>query len=154
MVEPDSEARLDRDGPVLTLTFTRDSKLNAVPPGMLDLLRDAVDTLAADRDVRVLVITGEGRYFTAGMDVRLSGAALGLMGDEDPAGSEFRRNYRNLHRLFDEVEAIEKPVVLAAQGPCLGVGVELGVSCDFRLARPPGPVRGAQGPPRAAPAAP
>lgn len=134
MIGPDSEARLDRDGPVLTLTFTRDAKLNAVTPGMLDLLRDAVETLSGDRDVRVLVITGAGRYFTAGMDVRRSGAALGLTVDEDTAGSEFRRNYRNLHRLFDEVEAVEKPVVLAAQGPCLGVGVELGVSCDFRLA--------------------
>ena len=134
MVGTDSGARLDRDGPVLTLTFTRDAKLNAVTPGMLDLLRSAVDTLAGDRDVRVLVITAEGRYFTAGMDAHLSGAALGLMVDEDTAGSEFRRNYRNLHRLFDELEAIEKPVVLAAQGPCLGVGVEIGVSCDFRLA--------------------
>lgn len=134
MVGPESEARLDRDGPVLTLTFTRDAKLNAVTPGMLDLLREAVDTLAVDRAVRVLVITAEGRYFTAGMDAHLSGRELGLMVDDGTAGSEFRRNYRNLHRLFDELEAIEKPVVLAAQGPCLGVGVELGVSCDFRLA--------------------
>ena len=132
--ELDSEARLDRSGSVLTLTFTRDAKLNAVTPRMLDMLRGAVDRLAGDDDVRVLVITGEGRYFTAGMDAHLIGPALGLMVDEGTAGSEFRRNYRNLHRLFDEVEAIEKPVVLAAQGPCLGVGVELGVSCDFRLA--------------------
>ncbi len=39
-----------------------------------------------------------------------------------------------LHEIFDEIEAIEKPVVLAAQGPCLSIGVELSASCDFRLA--------------------
>jgi enoyl-CoA hydratase/carnithine racemase len=132
--EWDSEARLERDGPVLTLTFTRDAKLNAVSPPMLDALRAAIDALSGDTSVRVLVITGEGRYFTAGMDALRSGEALGLIVEEGTPGHEFRRNYRNLHRLFDEIESIEKPVVLAAQGPCLGVGVELGVSCDFRLA--------------------
>jgi enoyl-CoA hydratase/carnithine racemase len=130
----DSEARLDRDGPVLTLTFTRDGKLNAVSPPMLDALWSAVDEAGGDPAVRVLVIAGEGRYFTAGMDAHRTGEALGLMIPEGTPGSEFRRHYRALHRLFDELEAIEKPVVLAAQGPCLGVGVELGVSCDFRLA--------------------
>jgi enoyl-CoA hydratase/carnithine racemase len=45
-----------------------------------------------------------------------------------------RRDYRKLHLLFDEIEAIEKPTVLAAHGPCLGVGVEMASSCDFRLA--------------------
>ena len=136
MAEPtwDSEARLERDGTTLTLTFTRDEKLNAVSPPMLDALRSAVDRLAGESDIRVLVITGEGRYFTAGMDALRIGSALGLIAEEGTPGSEFRRNYRNLHRLFDEIEEIEKPVVLAAQGPCLGVGVELGVSCDFRLA--------------------
>jgi enoyl-CoA hydratase len=130
----DSEARLEHDGDVLTLTFTRDDKLNAISPPMLEALRAAVDRLATDADIRVLVITAEGRYFTAGMDAHRSGRALGLMVDDGTPGSEFRRRYRNLHSLFDELEAIEKPVVLAAQGPCLGVGVELGVSCDFRLA--------------------
>jgi enoyl-CoA hydratase/carnithine racemase len=47
-----------------------------------------------------------------------------------------RRQYREwaYHDFYDELEQIEKPVVLAAQGPCLGLGVELGSSCDFRLA--------------------
>jgi enoyl-CoA hydratase len=53
-----------------------------------------------------------------------------------PEGSAGRRHYRQHahHDLFDELEQIEKPIVLAAQGPCLGVGLAFGVSCDFRLA--------------------
>jgi enoyl-CoA hydratase/carnithine racemase len=136
MTEPDPSAdvRRDEDGGVLTLTFTRDRKLNAVSPAILDGLRTAVDDLAARDDLRVLVITAEGRYFTAGMDVRSTGPHLGLAASEGMSGVEFRQNYRRLHQLFDEIEAVEKPVVLAAQGPCLGVGVEIMVSCDFRLA--------------------
>lgn len=136
MTNPDwnGEAGIECADGVLTLTWTRDGKLNAVTPAMIDALRASVDRLGADPDVAVLVITAEGRYFTAGMDVCVTGPALGLLVDEGTPGSDFRRHYRALHALFDEIEAIEKPVVLAAQGPCLGVGVELGVSCDFRLA--------------------
>ncbi|HEX4865350.1 MAG TPA: enoyl-CoA hydratase/isomerase family protein, partial [Acidimicrobiales bacterium] len=51
-------------------------------------------------------------------------------------GWNFRRNYRTHHLLYDEFEAVEKPIVLAAQGPCLGAGVEMAVSCDFRFCTP------------------
>lgn len=119
---------------VLTVTFTRDRKLNAVSPAMFEALEAAAGDLARRDDLRVLVITAEGRYFTAGMDVISTGPYLGLDAAEGTAGTEFRRNYRRIHELFDEFEAIEKPVVHAVQGPCLGVGLEMGVSCDFRLA--------------------
>jgi enoyl-CoA hydratase len=122
--------RDERDG-ILTLTFTRDRKLNAVTEGMLDTLRAAVADLRDRGDLRVLVITAEGRYFTAGAD--LTALPVGETGPGTP-GPVFRGAYRRLHELFDEIEAIEKPVILAAQGPCLGIGVELGASCDFRFA--------------------
>ncbi|MCW2621504.1 MAG: putative acyl-CoA hydratase [Frankiales bacterium] len=124
----------EADG-VLTVTFTRDEKLNAVSPPMLEGLRAAVQRLGESPDVRVLVITAEGRAFTAGMDIATIAAETGTGPDgAPPVGTVLRRNYRRLHLLFDEIEAIEKPVVLAAQGPCLGFGLELAVSCDFRLA--------------------
>jgi enoyl-CoA hydratase/carnithine racemase len=55
------------------------------------------------------------------------------MGDEANA-TYARRNGRRMHEVFDRIEAVEKPVVIAAQGPCWGAGLELAVSCDFRLA--------------------
>jgi enoyl-CoA hydratase/carnithine racemase len=85
-----------------------------------------------------MVITAEGPYFTAGLD-------LSSMGGTRPGNPEtehlhpgwnFRRNYRSHHLLYDELEAIEKPIVLAAQGICLGAGVEMGMSCDFRFCTP------------------
>jgi enoyl-CoA hydratase len=118
--------REDQDG-VITVTFTRDTKLNAVSEEMLDSLRDAVRDLEHRDDLRVLLITGEGRYFTAGIDIG------GLQQAGPLTGTSLRSNYRKLHALFDTFETVEKPIVLAAQGPCLGVGVEMASSCDFRL---------------------
>lgn len=128
MSEPggDDIRRTDADG-VLTLTFTRDHKLNAVTDAMLDIMRDAVRDLGDEESIRVLVITAEGRYFTAGKDIS-------EMGAQPSSGVALRRDYRRLHELFDELERLEKPIVLAAQGPCLGIGVEMASSCDFRLA--------------------
>jgi enoyl-CoA hydratase len=122
-----AEVRRSDEGGVLTVTFTRDEKLNAVTPDMLDALRVAVTDLGEDEQARVLVITAEGRHFTAGMDI----TTLAAQGGGE--GNVLRRSYRRLHLLLDEIEAIEKPVVLAAQGPCRGFGLELAASCDFRI---------------------
>jgi len=125
--------RHEADG-VLTLTFTRGDKLNAVSPQMVEALSLALDDLAARDELKVLLITAEGRYFTAGIDVGSMQTAGNPAASETPSGATFRLRYRRLHDLFDRIEASEKPVVLAVQGPCLGFGVELGASCDFRLA--------------------
>jgi len=125
------DIRREDSGGVITLTFTRDHKLNAVTGDMLDVIRHAVEDLRDRDEHRVLVITAEGRYFTAGADI--TALPVGQTGPDVP-GSTFRRNYRRLHELFDEIEAVEKPVITVAQGPCLGIGMELSSSCDFRFA--------------------
>jgi enoyl-CoA hydratase/carnithine racemase len=101
---------------------------------MFDVLAAAVEDLEKREDLRVLLIAAEGRYFTSGVDITT------MDGDPDhpdgvASGSSLRRSYRERarHDLFDRLESVEKPVVLAVQGPCVGVGVELAASCDFRL---------------------
>ena len=102
---------------------------------MFDALTEAVGDLAHPRQ-RVLLITAEGRYFTSGLDLVTTIESFGDLLSGQLSGSMARRQYRQgSHRdLFDEIEQIEKPVVLAAQSHCFGLGIELGVSCDFRLA--------------------
>jgi enoyl-CoA hydratase/carnithine racemase len=129
-----ADAELTTGRGLVTVTFARDDKLNAISAAMLDTLRTAAERLAEDDEARVLLIRAQGRYFTAGMDIGgidLS-AAGGPGGEFDGIG--LRRVYRRLHSLFDGFEASEKPVVVAIQGPCLGVGLEMSVSCDFRIA--------------------
>jgi enoyl-CoA hydratase len=128
----DEQARLSEAEGILTVTFDRPAKLNAISPRMTAVLWEAVRALGDREDLRVLVITGVGRYFTAGID--LNHLAADRRGGALASDVAYRRTYRRHHLLYDEIEAIEKPVVLAAQGGCLGAGLEMAASCDFRLA--------------------
>ncbi|OJZ76169.1 hypothetical protein BRW65_01710 [Mycobacterium paraffinicum] len=127
-----SAALLTRDGPVLTLTWNRPDKLNAIDRQAENALRTAISTFADDSALRVLLIAGRGEYFSAGFDV-----GHRVDDDQDPSGVKLRRRYREIHDLFDLFEQVEKPVVVAAHGPCLGGALELALSCDFRLAATP-----------------
>lgn len=127
--------REDRDG-IITVTFDRPRKRNAINTPMWEVLGQAVRDLGDDDSIRVLVITGEGEWFTSGLDYANLRPNVGEGTDGIVRGSNIRRQYRAeaYHDLFDEMESIEKPVVLAVQGHCFGVGMEMGSSCDFRLA--------------------
>ncbi|MET0656978.1 MAG: enoyl-CoA hydratase/isomerase family protein [Steroidobacteraceae bacterium] len=124
--------REDRDG-VAIVTLNRPEKLNAVNREMQQVIFKAIEDLRERSDLRVLLIRAVGRFFTAGVDIR-----EGAGGADDPTQQtmvELRRSYRrNLHIYLDEMEAIEKPVVMAINGPCLGLGVEISSAADFRLA--------------------
>tara|TARA_B110000211_G_scaffold125371_2_gene144386 strand:+ start:13767 stop:14540 length:774 start_codon:yes stop_codon:yes gene_type:complete len=114
---------------VLTLTFNRPEKYNALTFEMLEELRELLVRFREEDELRVMLITAKGKYYSAGMDI-----SAGLA-PETESGIEFRRWYRTaIHQIFDEIEAIEKPIVSAIQGPCLGGALEMALSCDFRLA--------------------
>ena len=119
---------LTEPAPIRTLTLNRPDALNAWHQAMRDEMRDAVGALVADDALRVLVITGTGRAFSAGEDVRgmKSLAEIGTRG--------FRRVVRAVHNVFDEIEAMEVPVIAAINGVAAGGGLELALSCDFRFA--------------------
>ncbi len=127
----DADTKLERKDAILIFTFDRPDKYNAFTRPMLAALRDAFESFADDEGLRVLLIRGTGRYFSSGMDVTALGAGPA---NEGPSG--FRRRYRESawHQLYDAFEALEKPIVVAHQGPCLGAALEMSLSCDFRLA--------------------
>jgi enoyl-CoA hydratase len=127
----DAHTSVERDGAVMVFTFNRPDKFNAFTRDMLAALAAALETYGDDSELRVLLIRAEGKYFTAGMDVTALGAT-----PEGEGPSAFRRRYRNVawHDLWDAFEALEKPIVVAHQGPCVGAGLEMSLSCDFRLA--------------------
>jgi enoyl-CoA hydratase/carnithine racemase len=120
--------KLQADAGIAVLTLNRPDTLNSWNQKMRGEMRDAVRDLVADDSLRVLVITGEGRAFSAGEDVR------GMQGLAEVGTRSFRRAARNIHNVFDELEAIEVPVIAAINGVAAGGGLELALSCDFRIA--------------------
>jgi enoyl-CoA hydratase/carnithine racemase len=110
------------DGHVGTLTFTRPAKLNAVSPEMTDEIRSVVSQINDSDDVRVVVITGQGKAFCAGSDIKEL--------DTYPTPWKFRDRPDSC----DAIRSIRKPVIAAINGYAFGGGLEMAMSCDIRLA--------------------
>lgn len=103
--------------------------INAIDQQMRQELAEAVDVLREER-VRVGVIVGSGDVFSVGADIELFEAA------QEWTTAEFRSNSRILGRAFDGLETMEKPVLAAIDGTCVGGGLELALACDVRIAAP------------------
>jgi enoyl-CoA hydratase len=130
-----ADANIEEKDGVITVTFDRQNKLNAISPEMTQVLWDAVTRLGDRDDLRCMVIMAKGRYFAAGVD--LSVPIGNRPADPETAhlhpGWNYRRNYRSHHLLYDEFENVEKPIIQVIQGVCLGAGLEMAMSCDFRF---------------------
>jgi len=120
----DAPVRVDRAGPVAWCTLDR-PPLNLLEPGLIQALRAAFLQLAADGELRAVVLTGSGRAFCAGMDVH-------VLRDLDVPRA--RQLITGLHAAIEAVHHAPVPVVAAVNGPCLGAGLEFALACDFRLA--------------------
>ena len=116
-----------RDDGIATMTLDRPERLNAFTRKMFDEWRDAIARCAYENDIRVLVVTGRGRAFSSGVD-------LAMLGSDRLNQSAFRFYYRQAHQAFDDLEALEVPVIAAINGLCYGGGVELALSCDVSIA--------------------
>jgi len=103
--------------------------INAIDQQMRQELAEAVDVLREER-VRVGIIAGSGDVFSVGADIELFEAA------QEWTTAEFRSNSRILGRAFDGLETMEKPVLAAIDGTCVGGGLELALACDVRIADP------------------
>jgi enoyl-CoA hydratase len=107
---------------VASLSFNRPDKLNALNREMAGELRQALEEVAQDPSVRVLVLSGQGRSFMAGADI------TNFVGMDPLAARGFAQR---AHALLSRLESLEIPVVAAVQGYALGGGLEIALACDF-----------------------
>lgn len=129
-----SGIKFTREGRVAVLTFNRPEKLNALNAPMLYReIPSALDEVDGDSEVRVLILTGEGRGFSSGADVNVL-AALAA----DPSGGTVEvkspepLGYR--YGLIARLRNLAKPTIAAVNGVAAGAGLSFALACDIRIA--------------------
>ncbi|MBT8039728.1 MAG: enoyl-CoA hydratase/isomerase family protein [Xanthomonadales bacterium] len=123
--------RYETEGPIAWISLNRPEKLNAINPEMVEELKHATDRAQVNDDVRVVVLKGEGRAFSAGLD-------LAPRVEQDPSSEEdmaqlkasLKNHFEMTLRFWDS----PKPTIAAVHTYCIGAGFELALACDLTLA--------------------
>ncbi|MEZ5997328.1 MAG: enoyl-CoA hydratase-related protein [Hyphomonas sp.] len=125
--------RIERRGPVFTVTLDRPDRLNAISPELIADLSDALDECAGDPDLRVLVLTGAGRGFCAGADLvpSASGERKSLREQKLQHRKGMDEGFNGLVRRLRNMPA---PTLAAVNGVAAGGGCGLALSCDVVIA--------------------
>ena len=121
----------ERRNSIAYLTLNRPDKLNALNSGLVADLQDALDVVEADPEVRVAIITGAGRAFSAGFDINPD---PGSPSPHDGSPDQWRSHLQELIDTFMKVWNLPKPVIAAVNGYALGGACELVQVCDVKIA--------------------
>ena len=123
----------EREGPVATLTINRAESRNPLGhDGDGDAFAEAAARINADRSIRAVILTGAGKAFSAGGDVKAMREKGGAFAGP---GVTIRERYRNgIHRIVRSVWNIEVPVIAAVNGPAIGLGNDVACLADTRIA--------------------
>ncbi len=115
----------EQDASVAVLTLNRPDRLNAMADPMWDALYGHLARIAADDEIRAVILTGAGRAFCSGGDVT-------AMASSDLASASARSRHR--HRTVLALYNLDKPVIAAVRGPVYGIGTALALACDLVVA--------------------
>jgi 2-(1,2-epoxy-1,2-dihydrophenyl)acetyl-CoA isomerase len=120
------------DGPLATITLEDSTRLNAISPAMAEGLAAALaEVVKPRRRVRCLLLTGAGRAFCAGVNLRQEADAVSAGGGKVPALSPVETLF---HPLLRRLHALPIPLVVAVNGPCVGIGVGIALAADHVVA--------------------
>ena len=126
--EPPPGLVVERDGPVLRLRLDRPERRNAITDEMVYALIDAIEAAGSDEAVRVIALSGTGEHFCSGFDLAERGR------DERPrVGATQRRMRWHVNRLIPTMLETQTPIVTAATGWIIGLGLHLVLASDFAV---------------------
>ncbi|AWW73316.1 enoyl-CoA hydratase [Erythrobacter sp. KY5] len=124
---------IDRNGPVTTLTIDRAESMNPLgAPGDGDEFTRVCTAINRDMEVRCVILTGAGRAFSAGGDIKAMRDKTGTFGGTTPAISDGYRN--NIHMMLRALHTLRVPVIAAVNGPAIGLGCDVACLADIRIA--------------------
>jgi enoyl-CoA hydratase/carnithine racemase len=125
--------RCEVEDDIAVLTLNRPAAMNALGAlGDGAAIRETCDALNARREVRCAVLTGAGKAFSAGGDIKAMQAREGVFGG---SGAAIRDNYRReIHALSKALYGLEMPVIAAVNGPAIGLGCDVACLADIRIA--------------------
>ena len=128
--------RVQRNGKVVVVSLARPKKLNAFDGQMWEDIEAFFAAVKNDSSCRAIVLHGEGRMFTCGLDLKSSGDLASSDGEADAAASalRIRSTGEKWQASFSNIEACGKPVFALIHGAAIGAGVELLSACDVRWA--------------------
>ena len=111
----------EKEENIAIITFNRPDAMNALNNQTRAEFAAAIAEVAADDNIKVLILTGSGKAFVAGSDIKEFGQTTPYVA-------------HNIQRLGEMVEKLEKPVIAAVNGFCLGGGCEIAIACDIIIA--------------------
>jgi enoyl-CoA hydratase len=117
---------------VVQLALNRPEQLNAMNAEMCEAMHEELRRIAAERACRAVILTGAGRGFCAGVDLRGYGAAPGNNGSDEPR--DRLANQEHMSKLVLGLRALPQPVIAAVNGPAAGLGLALSLGSDIRYA--------------------
>ena len=116
------------------ISFNRPAKRNAITVEMLTGICELAESQAGDPDIRAIILKGEGKMFSAGVDFNSLGAEVGArLGEAGAGGAPLRALIYQYQQYLNRLEAVEIPIICAMHGRALGLGIELALACDIRL---------------------
>lgn len=120
---------MDRDGAIATVWLDRESKRNALDADTMKALADALDKLAEDATAHVIVMRGKGPVFSSGIDHSLLMQVM-----QDSLRVPFLHVHHGLQEVFHRMARLQKPIIAALHGVCVGMALELALAADLRIA--------------------
>ncbi len=121
------------DGHVATITLNRPDRMNAISVQMLQRLAEVLEQADLDEQVRVVLLTGAGRAFCAGLDIKDAMAGTGIGGGSAGGGRGGLRHLSTRNLPTIELFEMDTPVIGVINGAAAGYGLDLALGCDIRL---------------------
>lgn len=128
----ENEVIIDQVGHIRWIRLNRPEAMNAITPTMLDQLNDELKSADDDPETRVVLLSGEGRAFCAGLDLKQAAAGEGIGGNLSKADAG-ARHYSTREICTVTLNRMDKPVIGVINGATAGYGMDLVLGCDMRL---------------------